>query len=41
MLPLFQTAGISPPFYIVRDGCCFTLTVAAVIRAFNALLYAG
>ena len=20
MLPLFQTAGISPPFYIVRDG---------------------
>ena len=23
MLPLFQTAGISPPFYIVRDGCCF------------------
>ena len=23
MLPLFQTAGISPSVYIVRDGCCF------------------
>ena len=42
MLPLFQTAGISPSV-LHREGCTtvFTLSVAAVIRAFNALLYVG
>ena len=42
MLPLFQTAGISPPVYIVKGCTAFMLSVAAVpfnVRERTVLLF--